>query len=276
MPNNFFNIKNLLIFTGIVVILVSLGAYFVFSTNKSTLIVGEETLHQKQVDYEISMHPQGKDLNVQKTLKEKMITDSIILQAGSKENIITLNNTFYNNSTLDYAQRMAQVQKVQGEITKRSSWVKGTVITIWFLNANFVGPLGYEGSKAEALKKITSVYNKLKSNEITINDAKEIVRSDESLENLDRAYYTNAFIDFNTATNEQVTFDKSFNEMLKGVKTGEMSPITAIKEESPSPAFKGQTVEVLYAFAVVSENNGGSLQKFDGWLESQRKSYKVK
>lgn len=234
--------------------------------------VGMEDIYQKDLDTEISFAPPQKNIDIKKQLLKKLINDSIILQGAADDKFITLDESVFNSVNKDYMKRIAKVREAENKLNAQVSNIKGTVITIWFYNNEYIGPLGYEKSKSLAYQKILKIYNDIKSGKINIKQAVEAIHNDDSLSQLDSAYKTNASINFNLQNGEGATFDDNFNKAIWKLDKGELSDIYALVDENTELG----KVEVLYAFAQVSDKiNKGKVSGFDNWLKEKRNHYEI-
>lgn len=236
--------------------------------------VGDEKIYLKDLEYELSLHPNRNDPKTKELLLDELIKDSVILQAAEKENKISLSPGFYNSKDKNYEFRLQKLNQVRSLVEEEIDSVSGTIITIWFFNNDRAGTLGYEKGKDFAYKKIKSLRDRVSDNNITIDQAVEEVRSDESLAKIDFAYKTNAKIDFNIKKGQRVTFDEEFDKLLWTVEKEKVSEVYSLKEDS---FVLGGLKEVAYAFFYIKSKNisDKGYKSFEEWLESYEKSMPV-
>lgn len=243
--------------------------------NYSTRIIvkaGIEDIYQKDLDTEISYAPPQKNIDMKKELLKKLINDSIILQGAADDKLIMLDETVFNSVNKDYTKRIAKVREAENKVNAQTSSIRGTVITIWFYNNEYIGPLGYEKSKELAYQKISKLHSDVKARKKTIQEAAEIIRNDSTLSQLDAAYKTNASFYFNLQSGEGATFDDNFNAVIWKLGKGELSDIYALVDKDTELG----KVEVLYAFAQVSDRVAqGKVSSFDDWLKEKKKNYAI-
>lgn len=234
--------------------------------------VGAEQIFQSDLDTELSYTQTLAGVDTKKIIMDKLISDSIVLQAAAAEGLITLDASVYNSTTKDYMNRINLVETAKKEVSSRADQIQGTVITIWFFNNEYVGPRGYEKSKRVAFEKIQELYTRLTSQTITLKELIETIKNDTSLAELDKAYKTNASFDFTVTKNKTISFDKNFDAMIWAVEPGQFSKISVLKDMSVDI---DPSKEVAYAFAYVSHKKTGGEQNFEDWIIEKEKTYPV-
>lgn len=241
-------------------------------SKKAIAKVGNETLYQSDLDTELKAYPPKKDIDRKAFLVNKLIKDSIILQQAQKENLITLNETVFNSPTKDYAKRLATVQEAIQAVKNQAAHMKGKIVTIWFYNLE-PAAIGTEKGKQLAFSKITKLHDDVASKKITIEKAGELIKQDASLAQVDRAYKQNAIFDFDTLNNDRISFDPSFDKVVRNTNKGEITSVFLSKDRIPGT----QTyVEAVYLFARVDEKrNVGRIVIFDQWFQIHEKSYTI-
>lgn len=205
-------------------------------------------------------------------LKEKMITDSIILQAGAQEGYITLDPTVYNSSTKDYFKRIEAVRTVKKQVTFDAASIHGALVAIWFMNNN-PGPAGYEKGREIAYATIKPLYDQVKNGAMTIQEAGKRVAETEELAQVDRAYKVNAFIEFRKLTGEKLVYDETFNQTIYGLNPGELTDLVVLKdyEGGRKEVYK----EAAYMFAQLFGKKESAVVSFENWLQERRGRYDV-
>jgi hypothetical protein len=266
---------------------IALGGYIVYTQtqtasdkniDKTKLVakVGKENIYRSDLEYEKSYFPpvQMTESELNKFLINKIATDSVTLQAAEGQKLITLTQDIYNAPTKDYPKRIKTIQEIKQKIEAKTNRIQGTVITLFFVNNGYIGPLGYDKSKQFAYKKIESIYNKVKTKEITIDQAEKTLQSDTSLKEIDKRYEHNVAIHFDVTEGDRITFDPDFDQKITELKQGELTYIMALKEGYNS---KGNPLrDILYAFAqVTSRKSDGQKEDFDKWIEKNRSKYEI-
>lgn len=245
------------------------------SQNPSGVIakVGDENIYLSDIDHELENHPQ-KDLpGLRNKLLDKIILDSIILQGGAGDGIINLNSSFFNVPEKNYAERINNVEKVKNKIDSLSVNLKGSIISIWFHNNGYVGPLGLEKSKQIAFEKISDLRKQIVDKKITIQEAGEIIKKDDSLFQIDRAWKSNALLNFSASANKKITFVKEFDEIIRKLAVNEVSEVYLADDIGPNGK---KLYEALYLVAQVSEKNDASgVSNYESWLQNKKNIYGV-
>lgn len=237
--------------------------------------VGEEILYQKDLDTEVQYSPDTKG-DKKKFLLDKMIKDSIILQAGQKEGLVRLDASIYNSPQKDYMKRIKAVSDVTKKVEDNRGSVSGYVVSIWFSN-NGPWKLPYDTAKEIAFKKITYLHQEVEAKRMTMEQAGEEIKKDASLFDVDRAYKTNALFTFNTGTNEKITFDSEFDTILRNLAINQVSNVYVGKDiEIKNGKKTGNMIEALYMFGqVTKKNNDATYTSFDEWYDRYKSQYET-
>lgn len=234
--------------------------------------VGTEDIFAEDLKQELSLFPESMHAEIEQGIKERLITESIILQAGAQAGYIQLSAQVFDSPYKDRTQRRQLLEQVKTAVNDKAAYRKGGIAAIFFLNFK-PGPIGYEAGKQLALEKITALHQQVKNGTITIEQAGEAIKNDSSLRQVDSAYKSNAYSEFDTRTNQKITFDEAFNQALATAKEGEVTEI-----------FTGQDIEgenygdlkdAMYQFGQVTEIQPGEATSFDAWLAEVRENYAV-
>lgn len=238
--------------------------------------VGNENIYQKDLDFELSVHPQKNEPKIRQVILNKMVTDSTILQGGEEDRDIVLDASIFNSSTKDYAKRIQAVTSVENSVNTKPDAIEGYVVSIWFRNNGYIGPLGLEKSKQTAYNKIKVLHDAVVANKMTIQQAGDIVIHDTSLKTIDLAYQNNAIFSFTSlrGNKKAITLNKDFDIALWSLEEGKATDIyltDGIDDET------GERYPALYYFGQVIKRSvvGNSDVPFDGWLVGKRKIYAV-
>lgn len=235
--------------------------------------VGEENIYLKDIDHELENHPQKDLQGIRDKLLDKIILDSIILQGGAADGIITLNSSFFNSPDKNYAERISSIEKVKNKIESMSVNIKGSVISIWFHNNGYVGPLGLEKGKEIAYEKISDLRKQIVDKKITIQEAGNIIKKDESLFQIDRAWKSNAIFSFSATANQKITFVKEFDALIRKLAVNEVSEVYLADDIGPDGK---KLYEALYLVAQVTEKNDATgVLNYDSWLQNKKDTYVV-
>lgn len=233
--------------------------------------VGEEYLYESDLSYELSYYPSDVDPNARETLINKMVRESIILQAADAEGVIELDKTVFNNAEKEYAKRLDMVQQAQERIEERSVSIKGEVISIWFSNM-LPGPLGYEKGKDFAKQKITSLHESLVTGKVSFTQAANQVRNDTTLAQVDTSYRPNAYFNFEVGSDERITIDPDVDKEIRSLKEGEISTVLVGRDANAST---GELQDALFMIARVTERNQSDITSFDAWYMSKKNLYET-
>jgi hypothetical protein len=235
--------------------------------------VGKEKIFQKDYDIELFYYPDKNDPSVRKNLLQKLINDSIILQGGNRDGLIPLDKSIFNSPDKDYMKRIKVVEQVKQGIEQQTDSIEATIVSIWFYNNDWIGLLGYEGGKRFAHEKITYLYDLVKHGDISIDEAGNIIKSDTSLEQIDKAYTNNAIAHVRTEANSQITLSKEFDQKLRLLPVGQISDVylASVKEDDTEI-----TRDAVYLFGVITKRTyNPTLISFESWLDKKRKLYEI-
>ena len=233
--------------------------------------VGEEYIFQEDLEVELANYSGNKDENVKKILVDKLVKDSIILQAAKKENLATVSGEIFNSNLKNYGKRFGELKAVEEKFYNNIPRISGTIVTVWFYNM-YPAKIGLEAGKAEALKRITALHRRVKNGEITIEQAGDLIKKDPSYDNLDFGYTVNALYSFTEPKGDRITFDDGYNEILWKTNPGEITDVYLARTINE---FSGVNDEAFYIFGQVTEKTDGNGQGFPEWYEKQKGNYEV-
>lgn len=235
--------------------------------------VGKELIYQSDLDVEIANMIPIPDFDLPKYLLNKIATDSAILQSAQAEGIISLDETVFNSPNKNYMTRVNLVVDIKNQIDQKSDHIKGAVVSIFFINNldSKPGPLGYEKSKQIAFDTLSALQKRVKSREITIDQAGEDIRKNTSLKDLDYSYEINSIFRFSSNKGERITLDENIDQALWNLKEGEVSEVFA----ASFPDFEGKVREGVYMFGQVFKKNSSIISSLDQWIQDQVKKYEV-
>ncbi len=274
------NKKQLLLIAGVLGVIVLLSVTFlllgkksqepsVSSNEKVVAKVGNEKIYQKDLNKELVAYPPVKD--AKKIVIDKMVNDSIALQAAQKQNLVKLDSSIYNSPDKDYSQRIAAIQKVQNEVNKEEAKIEGTVVGIWFYNMS-PAPIGLQQGQQIALQKITDLWQKVKSGQMTIQQAGDAVKNDTSLAQVDKSYKENAILSFSVGKGQKITFSQDFDKQLLVLKGGQVSDVALLWDTRSN----GKTYPAMYTFGIITKNTiSSNTPDYEAWLAQQKKNYEV-
>lgn len=243
--------------------------------NKIILKVGHENIYQKDLDLEIRSYPSINDVDIKKLLIDKLIKDSVILQAAQDDGITKLDSTVYDSPFKNYAQRIELITAVKKKIEMKSDSISGAVVALWFYNRG-PGRVGYERGKEIARETITKLHDDVVNKRLTIYQAGQAIRNDPKLGYVDTGYLSNALLEFNKKPAEQIIFDKQFDEIIKKLHIYEISEVYLAKtKEFEQGKPTENMIDSVYMFAEVLNKKKTNIISFDDWYNKKQKSYAV-
>lgn len=184
-----------------------------------------------------SISPQDSRLNA---ALDGLITNSAILQEAEKQQLFTLESTFFNSPDKDQYARLTKVNEAREAF---SSMFERTVdfeaVAIYFHNEREPALQPIEKAKDAAKKKMDVLYERLKNNEINMAEAGQEI-ADNSIEGddtgvsndqLDLLYKENAYM---TVTGhkfgERIFRDPVYDDELRSLGEGQMSTVRLCKD----------------------------------------------
>lgn len=239
--------------------------------DKVIVKAGEEEIYKEDFDFEFASYPLNAQID-KKIILDKLINDSVILQSAQKEGLITLDPTVFNSPSKNYLKRIDLIGTAKNKVNEGKESIQGKVISIFVLNGP-VGPLGYEKSRQIVFDKITSLQARVKANEITVDQAIEEIKDDSGLEQIDKAYKTNASFNFIREKDEPITRIDKMNEQLRTLKEGEVSDIFAYAYKNSQTK---EEFDTYYSFGIVEKVvKNPNLPNFETWLNNGKKNYEI-
>lgn len=232
---------------------------------------GSENIYQSDIDREISSYPFSINEEAKKDIVEKVVKDSIILQAAKFEGWIVLDETVFNSQYKDYLKRVSLVADVKRRFENTKGSIEGSVVSIWFNNMK-AGAVGYEKGKEIARDKITALQADVKSRKITIYQAAQEIINDKSLAQVDESYAANAIFNFNVGSRDSITFDPVFDDLIRGLPVGGITDVYLAKSKVGRSE---KLIDSVYMFAQVVKDIGGKMYNFDQWYIQKEKNYEV-
>ncbi len=239
--------------------------------NAPIMRVGKETLYQSDLQNQL---PHVVSINNQQariTAMESLQRESIILQAGEDEGMISLDSTVFDSRSKDYEKRQNLVQRVLTTVANDSAVVEGKILSMWFYTEQT-----RKGSYGEAQeyvrKQIQDIYNRLSQRTLSIESAAEIIRSDINLKDIDPLYQQNAIFTFRAEDGDDITIFPEVNDIIWSLDVNEVSEImtgsTSYGDEYPR--------ESVYMIAVLtSKQNPNDPTAFDVWYKINEDDYNI-
>jgi hypothetical protein len=186
---------------------------------------------------------------------------------------ITKNEAVFNSPQKDYEKRINLINEIKTQYEEKQKTLKGSIVSIWFFNGQ-AGAIGYEQGKKIAFAKISKFHDDVRSGKITMQEAGSIIRNDASLAQIDTAYKDNAYYAFQAESNESITYDPSFDKILRQLKSGETSAVY-LGQDSDNATNK--KIDAIYMFGQSESTSNVSTQtiSFEDWIASQKKQYEI-
>jgi len=236
-------------------------------------VVGEEVLYVRDLEAESSLQQQNGGTENRELLIEKLVNDSVILQAGKEEGIIQLTDEFYNQPDKDYAKRTEAVEEVKRRVSQRGDHIQGAVVSIRFRSNDYTGPQGLEKSKQIALEKISGMHRRIVDGELTIDQAGAFIIEDESLYEIDPLWRSRALFHFDALPGKMITFNPDFDALLWELPTGGLTDVYLARDPDSDAA--NQLESLYYLGQVTSRTQSDSESNFEAWAINKRESIEV-
>lgn len=234
-------------------------------------VVGEEYLYSEDLNTELSYTRGTVTSSKEDDILEKMIRDSVILQAAEEEGVIQLDESIFNARDKDYAKRTQTVRKIEDAINVQTVAIEGEVVTIWFNNV-VPGPAGYEAGKQIAFEKISALHEQVQSGRLTMEQAGERIRQDEEIAQADPSWKANTYHAFSAQSDDRITADPTVSEQIHSLGEGDVSEVFTGQGQD---AKTGEMIPSFYSFAQVSEKQTDSVGGFDEWLSDKLTDYET-
>lgn len=245
--------------------------------------VGKEYLFLNDLDYYAYLHKKKIDELDRTEAIDSLVDISAMLQSGEEEGWIELTSETFNNPYKDHTKRAELLEEV-GEKIEEKEENEGTIVetvTVWFWNMfqqELAKREGLDVAKAFAQEKIENVYLLVKNGTKTMEEAGEILKSDTSLDQLDKAYDSNAYgVEVYPYIIESVDDVKissfspeEFYQFIKDAEVGDLSEII-LEKDSPDGE---RVVDSYYAFYKVQSKDKESFE-FESWLSAFKESLEV-
>ncbi|MFW5703694.1 MAG: hypothetical protein ACOCXQ_02575 [Patescibacteria group bacterium] len=234
-------------------------------------VVGDEYLYSEDFNTEIAYTRGTVTSSEEEEILQKMILDSIILQAAAEENLIRLDASIFNSRDKDYAKRTQTIRKIEDTLNQQAVALEGELITVWFNNV-VPGPAGYEAGKQIAFNKISDVHEQVKAGQITMEQAGQLLQQDEEVAQADPSWRANAYGEFSAQAGDRISADEKVSDQIKSLAEGDVSDILTGNGQD---ARSGELIPSFYSFAFVSLKKSGGIGSYDEWLSSKLNTYET-
>ncbi|MCL5411289.1 MAG: hypothetical protein M1150_00920 [Patescibacteria group bacterium] len=252
------------------------------SPDKVIVKVGEEHLYQRDLDHYLSVYyPKEASASVksQKAIDESinaLIKDSVILQAAKKEGLIEFSKESFDSPNKNVVVRNILVEAAKKKIeSKDVDRVSGESISIWFYNASYLPPkMGIEAAKKTTREKIDQLYNELKNEKISFSQAAMKIITDQSLNNIDPSFRSNAYFSFKERPKSEKIFnDPKVDQVVWSLEPGKMSEVLMVDDFDLEN--NNKPYEALFKIVRVTEKTVGGFADFSAWLSLQKSKYEI-
>ncbi len=234
--------------------------------------VGDTSIPGSYLEIELKHYPATHSAQATKMLTEKIVEDEIILKAGKAQGLINETYDLKSAKTDEYLKRTKAVEEVKNKVALEAKGITVEIVSVWFFNNFSAGAQGYAKGKQIAFEKISKLYPRVKTGEITMEEAGKIIASDPDIAKLDRAYKENSFTRIKAEKGKQMTFWPDFDAQLWQLEKGGLTQVYTGNDTDA----KGKIVPILYAFGQVSEKVVESnIENFDTWFENNKKLYEI-
>jgi cysteine-rich repeat protein len=220
-----------------------------YKCDEEIMTVGKEKLYGCDLnalfvlyDFEKYIEPNSisaKDTRLNATL-DGLITNSAILQEAEKQNLFELESTFFNSSEKDHFLRLTKIAEARsafGSLFERT--VDFEVVALYFHNEKDPILQPVEVAKQIAKKKMDILYERLKSKEITMEQAGQEIMDDKITGDttgvpnnvLDELYKENAYMNvLGHKFGERIFRDPVYDDELRSLGEGQISTVRTCRD----------------------------------------------
>lgn len=236
---------------------------------------GKENLYKDDLDYYLSNYFSGQGYSAREQAIEMMIDDSLILQEGQSQGLITLTDNVFNSPNKNIRQRGELIELVKQKIElKNIKSIDGEIVSMWFNNADAYPPpsIGIENAKILVKQKMDAYYDDLKAGKITMAQVGQRIVNDSSQNSIDPSYKGNAYSKFSKLTRDQMLFiDPSVNNLPWNLDKNELSAVTLVKDQAKDKSF----FEAFFTIVKINEVSQGDFPGIEEYVKSLRSKYEI-
>lgn len=258
----------------IFVLMIALGMYFKRGSAPSSVVatVNDEPVYTSYIQKELALYPGTKDGVVKDMLTQKVIDDTITLEAAKQDGLLNDYPDGPALTTTEYLVRTNEVARIKKEINETGNTISGKMVSLWIYNNGYIGPLGFEKGREFAYAKIQPLYDKVARGEMTIEEAGEALRADTTLSQLDPVWEVNALSDFTYYGGKKATFWPEFDEMLWSTKEGAVTPLYLGTGKDATGVMRDE----LYIFGQVDKKSSDKpYNDYQDWLSQKKKEAQI-
>lgn len=235
---------------------------------------GKEDLYKTDLDYYLSNYFSGQGYTARDKAVEMMIDDSLVLQEGQAQGLISLNDNVFNSPNKNIRQRSDLIELVKQKIElKNIKSIDGEVVTMWFNNATSYPPpsIGVEKAKILVKQKMDTIYDDLRAGKITMAQAGQRIVNDSTQNSIDPSYKGNAYSKFTKLTRDQMLFiDPMVNNLPWNLDKNELSTVTLAKDKKD-----GNFFEAFFTIVKINELSQGDFPGIEEYVKSLRSKYEI-
>lgn len=244
-------------------------------------VVGEERIFASDLD---QIRPLVPEFAEEDHGMEMLVNHSVILQAAQADGLIEIPAELFDTPFKSQNLRLELVNQVKEDVESKLSRVRGSVVTIYFLN-EYPGSIGYEAGREFARTKINAIHRQVINGEITMQQAGQLVANDPELERVDVMYKSNAYFEFDAGPDDQISSDPNLDPEIRSLSVGEVSQVltgrgfdlTDWEDNLNNEDFIIEPQDAMFLFAQVSERTTDlEFNTFTDWLETKKAGYEIR
>lgn len=240
---------------------------------------GENTFSPRDINYMVKFQYPSKTASTltsdeREVMRNFLLEQSIVLEEAKKRNLLTVPESIFapDKNQQEYNETYSRAKELLEKDVLQMT-VEG--VFIWFNVGNPEPPMPITQAKEKTRQKMEAIRSDLVSGKITMIEAGERIKQDESLYALDPVYKSNAYAKYpsrDATTPLDSNLKEEDNAKLWKLNTGEFSPLLLglyrpTIEEEPEDGF--------WAIYRVVEKTG-TISSYDEWLNEKMKTYEAK
>jgi hypothetical protein len=227
------------------------------------------------------------DISLADEALEFYINSSVAFQEAEKMGWVTLDDSFFNNPMKDQKLRGQKFMEIQ---MKYMDEMEGAILvegnSVWFRTVTpteYIEQNGVEAAKALAKSKIEGVYEKVRTGDISLEEAGEILRNDPEVQELNpighnhteyssASYFMQIYVKYEDLTSGYDLAEEQRN-VINNLGTGDLTPIITGKDNFTVNGSK--LIEDAYFIYYRAIDADRSQFSFDDWVASNLGEYEI-
>ena len=200
-----------------------------FEYNHIVMKVGEENIYTQDFSYRLFVHhnkifTSGAEISdeVLLDIAEEIIEGSVILQKGEDEGYNVLSEDVFNAVYKDYEARNILIYSILDSVPEQE--VSGEAIYAWFHNAT-APEIGVSAAREYAEEIISDLHERISSEEITMEEAGDILRNDSGMRSIDPGLEGNAYRKFVISGETTAFYDPDVQKAVLSLGEGQVSDV---------------------------------------------------